>query len=411
MLLTLYRAATGLAGPVLLPLWLRRRAARGKEDPARLGERYGIASLPRPAGRLLWFHAASVGETLSLLPLIDILAGESRILLTTGTLTSASLAAARLPAGAIHQFVPLDVTKWVKRFLDHWHPDAAIFVESEIWPVMLTELDRRNMPRLLVNARLSERASHRWQRAPAAARALFGGFAAIAAQSGADAARLQGFSTRKVRDGGNLKFSAAQLPVDEMALAAARAAMPGPVWLAASTHEGEESLIAAAHEALLADFPALITIIAPRHPGRGADLAAALGAPPRRSLHQPPQPGRLYLADTLGELGLFFRLAPFAFIGNSLVGFGGHNIIEPARLARAVLTGPHLENFADAAALLAPSGGLLVVENTAALTEAVRCWLANPQAALQAGQAAAAALAPADALPRQLVNTILELVA
>ncbi len=237
-LLAAYRLGTSLAGPLLLPLWLRRRASRGKEVAARLPERYGRASLSRPAGGLVWFHAASLGETLSLLPVVQIVSHKKIILLTTGTKTAAAMAESRLSGVALHQFVPLDVPIWVASFLDHWQPDAAVLVESEIWPVMLTELDNRQIPRLLVNARISSQAARRWGRVPATAARLFGGFRAIHAQSALDAARLATLTGKPVRQGGNLKFFAFPLPVDESALAAMRQTIPGPVWLAASTHPG-----------------------------------------------------------------------------------------------------------------------------------------------------------------------------
>jgi 3-deoxy-D-manno-octulosonic-acid transferase len=406
-LLAAYRLATSLAGPLLLPLWLRRRAARGKEIVARLGERYGQASLPRPEGGLVWFHAASVGETLSLLPVIKIVACKKIILLTTGTKTAAAMAESRLAGVALHQFVPLDVPLWTRSFLDHWQPDAAVLVESEIWPVMLTELDNRQIPRLLVNARISARAARQWSRAPVTAARLFGGFSEIHAQSAEDAARLTALTGKPVRQGGNLKFFSLPLPVDESELAAERRKIPGPVWLAASTHPGEEALVAQAHAALLADFPDLITIIVPRHPERGAAIAAELGGAPRRAQGDAPMGGKIYVADTLGELGLFYRLAPFAFVGSSLAGAGGHNVIEPARLSRPVICGPHMQNFAEAAEILSSCGGLVTVHDAATLAAAARAWLTGP-AAVEAGAAAERAFAGAGNLPAVLADMILE---
>jgi len=349
MMLRLYAAATSLAPPVLRRM-LRKRVAKGKEIPERLAEREGIASLPRPNGKLIWVHAASNGETMSVLPVLHALAGQASILLTTGTVTSAKLAESRLPEGAIHQFVPLDVPAWVSRFLAHWRPDAAVILESEIWPNILRACDARGIPRLLINARMSDTSARNWRRLPGTARSLLGGFRTVLAQSAGDATKIRTLGV-EVQEWGNLKFFTSPLPVDEAALATLQAQIPGPCWLAASTHPGEEEICAAAHAKLLAKFPDLITIIVPRHPGRGAAVAAICGNAPRRATGEPPVPGKIYIADTLGELGLFFCATPFAFIGNSLVGFGGHNIIEPALLARPVLSGPHLENFEEPAAL------------------------------------------------------------
>jgi len=403
MVLNTYRLAARLAAPGLRAM-LRRRVAASKEDPARLGERFGIATLARPAGRLVWVHAASVGETMSVLPVIQAL--QSEVLLTTGTLTSARLAAGRLPAQARHQFVPLDHPAWVDRFLGHWRPDAAVFVESELWPALLDACDAHGIPRLLINARISARSARNWRRAPRLAQRMLGPFRYIHAQSAGDAQNLRELGLSDILQWGNLKFFAPELPADEAALATFRAAVPGPAWLAASTHPGEEALVIQTHQALLADYPDLVSIIVPRHPERGAEIAA-LAAAPRRALGQPPEPGKPYIADTLGELGLFFRAAPFAFIGNSLLGFGGHNLIEPAMLGCPVLTGPHTENFVEAAALLRAAGAMVEVADAAALTQAARNWLQNPERAATAGTAARATF-PAGTLPARLAALILD---
>ena len=407
MMLRLYAAAATLAVPALRRM-LRRRAAGGKEIASRLPEREGLTALPRPAGRLVWVHAASVGETMSVLPVLRELAARGSVLLTTGTVTSAKLAAERLPPGALHQFVPLDVPAWVNRFLDHWRPDAAVFVESELWPNLLRGCDQRGIRRMLLNGRISARSTAHWRRVPGLAHALLGGFAAIHAQSTADAANFRALGAPRVLEWGNLKFFAAPLPVDDAALAALQARLPGPVWLAASTHPGEEALVAAAHQALITAHPGLVTLIVPRHPERGAEIAALCGNAPRRSQNEAPVPGQIYIADTLGELGLFFRLAPFAFIGNSLAGFGGHNIIEPALLARPVIAGPHLENFTEAAQRLSDARALVRVTDAASLAAAAQTWLAAPEAALEAGARAAACFAEAAHLPARLATLALE---
>ncbi len=406
MMLRLYAAATSAAKPLLRRM-LRKRAARGKEITARLPEREGIASLPRPAGKLVWIHAASVGETMSVLPVLQALAGQTNILLTTGTVTSAQLAAERLPPGAIHQFVPLDVPSWVQAFLTHWHPDAAVFLESELWPNFLRGCDGAKIPRILLNARMSGTSARNWRRIPRfarVARTLLGGFKTVLAQSAGDAAKFRSLGV-EVQEWGNLKFFAAPLPVDEAALATLKAQIPGPLWLAASTHPGEEEICAAAHKILAQKFPSLVTIIAPRHPARGAAVAALCNNAPRRSQNQPPEPGKIYIADTLGELGLFFRAAPFTFIGNSLTGFGGHNIIEPAILGRPVITGPHLENFEEPAALLTNAGMLVTVTDAASLAAAIAAWLETPPD----GMAAAACFAGSAQLPLRVAGLIMGL--
>ena len=405
--LTAYRWATAAAAP-LLPLWLARRARRGKEIAARLPERYGIAGLARPPGRLVWVHAASMGETMSALGMIDALADTATVLLTTGTRTSAALAESR--ARALHQFVPLDVAAHATRFLDHWRPDAAVFLESEIWPNLLGGLDARRIPRFLFNARLSARSAARWRRAPTLARALFGGFRLIAAQSVPDADALRGLGLTRVETWGNLKFAAPDLPDDPAARAALAAAAQGPFILAASTHPGEDAPVIAAHRILRETRPGLVTIIAPRHPERAAAIAGLAGDLPvsRRSRGEAPAAGGLYLADTLGELGLFYRLAAVSFIGGSLVPIGGHNMIEAAQLGCPVLTGPHLANFAEAAATLRTAGALADLAGPDDLAPAIAALLDDParHAAMAAsGRAACAGLAD---LPARLAHIVLD---
>lgn len=395
---TPYAALAGLVAPAL-GLWLRRRARRGKEDPARLGERRGESPLARPPGRLVWIHGASVGEARSVLPLLDrILAAHpaAEALVTTGTLTSARLLAQTLPARARHQFAPLDVPAWTARFLDHWRPDAALWVESELWPNMLAAMASRGIPAALVNARLSARSFARWRRLGAALRPPLGAFAHVLAQSDADAARFAALGARGVGMPGNLKFDAAILPVDAAGLAALRAALAGrPCWLAASTHDGEEEIAAAAHAALAPAIPGLATVIVPRHAARGDAIAAMLAtrglAVARRSRGAlPDRATQVYLADTMGELGLFYRLAPVAFIGRSLAKGGGQNPLEAATLGTALVAGPETANFADIYDRLAVAGGVRIVRDVAGLAAALGDLLGDTAARAAAAAAATA---------------------
>lgn len=410
MMSRLYAGVAYAAAPWLRRM-LKKRVQKGKEIAERLPEREGIAVLPRPAGRLVWVHTASVGEMMSVLPVIELLARHCAVLLTTGTVTSAQLAAQRLPPGVMHQFIPLDVPGWVARFLDHWRPDRAVLLESELWPNLLQACDKRQIPRFLLNARLSARSARNWRRVPGMARQLLQGFAAITAQSAEDAARFHALGARRVLAWGNLKFSTNQLPYVPAELSALQALIPGPVWLAASTHSGEEDIIFAAHQALLSAFPELITILVPRHPERGAEVAALCAFAPRRALAQKPVAGRVYIADTLGELGLFYRAAPFAFVGKSLLAGGGHNIIEPAKLAKPVICGPYMENFTEASECLRQARALTQVSSTDELVAAVHAWLINPDEVKVAGQRAEMAFLQTEHLPEQLLGLILEEVA
>jgi 3-deoxy-D-manno-octulosonic-acid transferase len=415
----LWSAAATAAAP-LLPVWLRARAARGKELPRRLDERRGVETTPRPPGRLVWVHAASVGETVSVLPVVTALANlapDVTVLMTTGTVTSARLLATRLPAlglerRVVHRFVPLDVPAWAARFLDHWRPDAAAFVESELWPNLLAALRRRRVPAMLVNARLSPRSAARWARAPATARTILSSFARVQARAESDAARLRALGAHGVTAPGDLKFSAEPLPVDNAELARLRARLGGrPVWLAASTHPGEEAIAAAVHRRLAPAHPGLLTIVAPRHPDRGARIAHELGEPPRRAAGADPPAGEgLWIADTLGELGLLYRLAPVVLVGRSLLPpGGGQNPVEPARLGCAVAVGPHAGNFEDALALLGPA--VARVADEPALAEWAGAMLADPAARAAAGAAARSAVARHDDLPLLTARTLLDLMA
>lgn len=378
-----YRLAGFTLIPVL-PLALSRRAARGKEVRERLGERHGRASASRPPGPLVWIHAASVGETNSVMPLIDrIVAAGYSVVFTSVTITSAKIAGERLPKGAVHQFSPIDITPWIRRFLRHWRPDAALFVESEIWPVTIMELAAAGIPQILINARLSAKSFLGWQRLGSVARSLFGKISLCLAQSARDAERFRTLGVPDVIEPGNLKFDAAAPAADAAALAAFRDTIRGrSVWLAASTHEGEEERVAAAHSVLKKSHPGLLTIIVPRHPPRGAEVRAILAARgltvAQRSIAEPIQPNTdVYLADTLGELGLFYRAAPIALVGASLLAHGGHNPVEPARLDCAILHGPYVANFEDIYAALDRDGGALKVGDAASLAKAVDTLLGD----------------------------------
>jgi 3-deoxy-D-manno-octulosonic-acid transferase len=397
-----YGAAGTLAAPVLRRM-LAKRAATGKEIAARLPERFGIPSLPRLSGRLIWFHAASVGETMSVFPVIDALAGHAEVLLTTGTVTSATLAAERLPKHARHQFIPLDIPAWVDPFLTHWQPDCAVFVENEIWPTTLRLTDAHGIPRLLINASLSARSAARWRRISKFAETLIFGFRWVHVQTAADAENFRSLGAAGLLDWGNLKYAAPQLPFDEAALAILKTQIPGPVWLAASTHPGEETIILAAHQLLLAQFPTLVTIIAPRHPARGAEFSL-----PRRSLGQPPIAGQPYIADTLGELGLFYELVRVAFIGGSLVPIGGHNLAEAARFADCLITGPYTAEITEQVTKLTDEGCLIEVTDAASLARRAAYWLQNPQIAMGSGARAANAFTGLDDLPGRLAQLILD---
>jgi len=393
--LRLYQLASAAGSPVA-PRVLARRLQRGKEHPERLPERRGEASLRRPKGPLLWVHGASVGEMLAAVPLIERLRQEHfAVLVTSGTVTSAALAEQRLPDGAMHQFIPLDAPRFVRRFLDHWRPELALFVESDLWPNLILACAARKIPMILVNGRLSQRSLRRWRLVPGAIAALLSRFDLCLAQSAADAERFGELGAPRVTTTGNLKLDVPAPPVDQAALARlAEAIGTRPVIAAASTHPGEEEAIVAAHRRLREKFPGLLTVIVPRHPDRGgsvAGIATAAGlAVALRSRRAQPLPDiDIYVADTLGELGLIYRLAPIVFMGGSLARHGGQNPIEPARFGAAVLHGPHVWNFAEIYATLDAAHGAEPVADAAALTERLGVWLAEPAARQAVADAAA----------------------
>lgn len=400
--LAAYRLATRAALPIV-KLYLARRTRRGKEDPARHHERFGGPARPRPAGPLIWAHAASVGESLSLLPLIDRLLDRlptAEILVTSGTATSAALLAQRLPARAFHQYVPIDHPAAVAGFLDHWRPDLAVWVESELWPNLVADTGRRGVPMVLLNAKMSERSMRGWRRFPGMIRHLLGCFDLVLAQDEVQAGRLNQLGARSAVTVGDLKSSAAPLPADPAELAAMILAINGrPVWLAAQTHEGEETIVADAHALLAARYPDLLTLLAPRHPNRAPAIAALLAdrglTVASRSAREPIQPATsVYLADTMGEMGLFYRLGGIVLVAGSLRPpgtLGGHNPIEPALLGAAILHGPDMVNCAANAAALHAADAALEVSDAASLAAAVAGLLDQPARRTAMGDAARAA--------------------
>ncbi len=393
--LAVYRGLTRASAP-LLRAHLKRRARRGKEDAARLAERFGIASTERPAGPLVWLHAASVGEALSVLPLLAALrrhTPHAAVLLTTGTRSSAEVLAGRLPAGTIHQYAPLDHPVWVARFLDTWRPDLALFAESELWPNALTQARARGTATALVNARMSARSYRAWRRLPGLIRPLLAGFDAVLAQNPDQARRLAALGARAPAAPGNLKRAAEPASPNPAALAELRAGLgTRPRWLAASTHPGEEAAAASVHTSLAPRFPGLATLIAPRHPERGDAVARELRARglavARRSRGEPFRPETdVYILDTLGELSLLYSVAEIAFVGGSLTPCGGHNPVEPGHFGCAVLHGPDMANAGD---LVAELDGAGRVADIAELREAVAALLADPAARDRAGRRARA---------------------
>lgn len=400
-----YRLLTRLIEP-FAPRLLDDRARRGKEDPVRVDERLGLAGIPRPAGEVVWLHGVSVGETLSLLPLVERLR-EARpdvtVLVTSGTTTSAHLLGRRLPPGTMHQYVPVDGPAAVAAFLDHWRPSLGVLVESELWPNLILGAQARGIPLVLASARITAKTANGWARFPGAARRLLSAFTRVLPQDEASAERLRSLGAR-IDGQVNLKLAGGPLPHDAAAFTQLSAAIGDrPVVVAASTHEGEEIVLVRALDRLA---ERLCLIIVPRHPDRAGDIATALKRDgyefALRSAGQPlTRETDLYVADTLGEMGVFLRLADVVVMGGSfapalgLPPVGGHNPLEPARLGKPAVTGPDASNWQAVTAALAEAGGLAIVQTPGDLPAVIEPLLANPAAAKAMGERARRAAADA----------------
>jgi 3-deoxy-D-manno-octulosonic-acid transferase len=382
--LRVYRMLSSAMVP-LAPVLISRRLRLGKEDPERVGERRGVSSGDRPSGPLVWIHGASVGEVLAAAALIERLrALDMRILLTSGTVTSAAIAAKRFPRDVIHQYVPYDSPRYVARFLDHWRPSLALFIESDLWPNLILSSAARRMPMVLINGRMSHRSFPRWRKVSGTISALLGQFDMCLAQSRLDAERFAALGSPNVVTTGNLKLDVPAPPADPKKLEWLMSMTRGrPVIVAASTHPGEEELLLGAHRRLARFSPSLLTVIVPRHPERGPAIARMIAASGmkvalRSREELPIARTDIYVADSMGELGAFYRLAPIVFMGGSLVERGGQNPIEAIKLGAAIVHGPHVFNFSDVYEALDEAAGARQVDTEDMLVEQLRQLLASP---------------------------------
>lgn len=348
-MIALYRTLWIILGPII-DIWFLVRLYKGKEDRKRWKERLGFPSLQRPQGQLIWFHCASVGESLSILPLIKKLLAndkELNILVTTGTVTSARMMEKQLPKGAVHQFVPIDFYFSVKIFLEHWKPDLTVFLESEFWPEMLTQAPNP----ILVNARMSDKSAKRYQKLGKLMLPFLSKFQAAYCQTELDAQRLKSIGMQNIHVSGNLKFDAEPLSYSEDDLKKFQGATKGrKIFTCASTHNPEEQLLAALTLRMRGKQKNILQVIIPRHPHRGEDIAGELQKmglnTKRRSLMEfPDKETDVYIADSMGEMGLFYRLSNAVFIGGSLIAHGGQNPLESLKLGKVTICGPHMHNF------------------------------------------------------------------
>ncbi len=386
MTLRFYRGLSSAMVP-LAPALIKRRLRLGKEDPERIGERRGLTRDVRPHGPLVWIHGASVGEVLASAALIERLrALNIRILLTSGTVTSAAIVAKRFPPDIIHQYVPYDSPRYVARFLEHWRPSLALFIESDLWPNLILQSAARRLPMVLINGRMSHRSFPRWRRVHGTISAILEKFDICLAQSNTDAERFSALGCPNVITTGNLKLDVPAPPADPDKLDRLLSLTRGrPIIVAASTHPGEEEILIATHRTLAGFFPGLLTVIVPRHPDRGTPVwrlvdTAGLRASLRSREELPNASTDIYVADTMGELGLFYRLAEIVFMGGSLVPHGGQNPIEAIKLGASIVHGPHVFNFADVYEALDSTGGARKADTEEALVKQLGQLLAHQEA-------------------------------
>lgn len=388
MFIRIYNTLIRILYPLVISRYIKKRKENGKEDLKRFNERIGRPSLKRPEGILIWFHGASVGESLSMLPLIHKLLEiypTAHIMVTTGTITSAELMAKRLPERAFHQYITIDNPVFTTRFIKHWRPDLVLWFESDLWPAMLSGIKRKNIPLILVNGRISNKSFKRWQQFDFICKELLGCFSLCLGQSEEDAYRLRVLGAKEALCLGNLKYAGLPLPIDKDKEDEITSQIKGrTVWLASSTHNNEEAKIARMHKRLKEKFPKLLTLIAPRHPHRGPEVMeaikeAGLKGALRSQNDKITADTDIYVADTVGELGIWYDIAPLVFIGGSLIPHGGQNFMEPSRVRDAVIVGPHMFNFTDAMNRAKKADAVIQVNDIEELEETVSQLLSNKE--------------------------------
>ncbi len=389
MFIGIYNTLVRTLYPIVIRRYIEKRKKMGKEDVKRFNERVGRPTKPRPEGRLIWLHGASVGESISMLPLINRLLEiypDAHVMVTTGTTTSAEVMAKRLPERAFHQYLPIDNPVFAARFVRHWQPTIALWFESEFWPAMLSTIKRRNIPLILINGRISNKSFKRWQQFDFVIKELLDCFTACLGQSEEDAYRLRALGAKDAMCLGNLKYAGLPIPVDEEKKKEIQDEIgERPVWLASSTHSDEEVKIGRHLKDLVAKHSGLLTIIAPRHPNRGVEIKNALREKYQlnvalRSANEKIMPEtEVYIADTIGEMGIWYELCPIVFIGGSLIPHGGQNFMEPSRCRDAVIVGPHMHNFTDAMNRAKRADGIIQVDETVDLIDMVDQLLSNKE--------------------------------
>ncbi|MDO4161678.1 MAG: 3-deoxy-D-manno-octulosonic acid transferase [Pseudomonadota bacterium] len=389
MFIGIYNTLVRTLYPLVIRRYIEKRKKMGKEDVKRFNERIGRPTKPRPEGRLIWLHGASVGESISMLPLINRLLElypDAHVMVTTGTTTSAEVMAKRLPERAFHQYLPIDNPVFSARFVRHWQPTIALWFESEFWPAMLSTIKRRNIPLILINGRISNKSFKRWQQFDFIIKELLDCFTACLGQSEEDAYRLRALGAKDAMCLGNLKYAGLPIPVDENKKREIQEKIgERAVWLVSSTHHDEEAKIGRFLKDLEAKHQGLLTIIAPRHPNRGTEIrdvlrdTYGLKTALRSANEEIGEDTEVYIADTIGEMGIWYELCPIVFIGGSLIPHGGQNFMEPSRCRDAVIVGPHMHNFTDAMNRAKRADGVIQVNDVIDLIDMVNQLLDNKE--------------------------------
>ena len=386
MFIKIYNTLVAILYPLVIQGYVKKRKMTGKEDVSRFNERIGKPKKERPAGKLFWLHGASVGESVSMLPLINKILEtyeDAHVMVTTGTVTSAAVMQKRLPERAFHQFIPIDNPVFTNRFVKYWQPDAVLWFESEFWPAVLSSIAKRNIPLILINGRISNKTFKRWQQFDFICKELLDCFTMCLGQSEEDAYRLRVLGAKDAICLGNIKYAGLPLPIDEKAKKELTKQIGGRrLWLISSTHDDEEIRIAKAHKKLKKKYPDLLLIVAPRHPNRGEEISELikkldLKTALRSKSEKLSKDVDVYIADTIGEMGLWYELAEIVFVGGSLVAHGGQNFIEPSRVRDAVIVGPHMHNFTDAMSRARKADAVIQVEDIEELERVVYELLSN----------------------------------
>ncbi len=386
MFIRIYNTLIRILYPLVIKRYIKKRQLNGKEDVKRFNERIGRPSKKRPEGKLIWLHGASVGESLSMLPLINKLLEsypDSHVMVTTGTVTSAEVMEKRLPERAFHQYIPIDNPAFVTRFIRHWQPDLVLWFESDLWPALLSGIKRKNIPLILVNGRISNKSFKRWQQFDFISKELLDCFTFCLGQSEEDAYRLRVLGAKNSMCLGNLKYAGINPPVDPDKKAEIEKQINGrPLWVVSSTHHDEELKIGRFLKNTNTEIPGLLTLIAPRHPNRGPEIQEQLNGlglkTALRSKGEKISPDtNVYIADTIGEVGIWYDLSPIVFIGGSLIPHGGQNFMEPSRFRDAVIVGPYMHNFTDAMNRAKKADAVIQVNDAAELENMLLQLLQN----------------------------------